>query len=116
MTTTKSEARMIAEAMGLFDGTPLGLIYVPTPCSVSHQNYSVAYFDDNSILICAMDEEPIVLDDQRTYYRDTVEHLARCLGCISKAKRASSISGDGEYPVELSGIRWNRDGSFHSLT
>ena len=103
----KSMARnAMAVSMRLPDmiGGPIG-----AGCSVSHPNYKVGYYADNSILIWSANEGYMVLDEQRTYYRDTVEHLARCLGSFTKERRAEMIGGEDKW---IDGIHWAADGSF----
>jgi hypothetical protein len=85
---------------------------IPAPCSVSHENYSVGYFADNSILIWARNEGYIVLDASQTYYRETVEHLARCLGTFSKDRRAAMVGGESKW---IDGIYWGADGRWLGL-
>lgn len=95
------------------DSLPI-LGILPAPSSVSHGNYSVAYYDDKSILIWAKGEGFIVLDQEQTYYRDTVEHLARCLGMFNRSRRAEMIAKriEGKESVWIDGIRWGADGSY----
>jgi hypothetical protein len=112
-TTAMSEARQIAEQLLKLD--PSGgrvLLGIPSPCSVSHENYSVGYFSDNSILIWARNEGYIVLDASQTYYRETVEHLARCLGTFSKDRRAAMVGGESKW---IDGIYWGADGGWLGL-
>lgn len=113
----KSQASKWADHLRLQGATNeslpiLGII--PAPSTVSHSNYSVAYYDDHSILIWAKGEGFVVLDEEQTYYRDTVEHLARCLGLFSKVRRAEMISkkAAGDDSVWIDGIRWGSDGSY----
>lgn len=119
MTTTKvkSQASRWADHLRLQGATNeslpiLGII--PAPSTVSHSNYSIAYYDDHSILIWAKGEGFIVLDEEQTYYRDTVEHLARCLGMFDKSRRAAMIAKkcEGDDSVWIDGIRWAADGSY----
>ena len=82
--------------------------------TIWHNDYAVAYYDDNSVLIWARGEGFLVLDDDRTYYRDTVEHLARCLGLFSKERRAAMVQKSlaGADSVWIDGICWGADGSY----
>jgi hypothetical protein len=111
--TTTSQARQVAERLdwSAYIGGP------PAPSMVSGTNYHVGYYSDKSILICATGHEPIVLDEERTYYRDTVEHLARCLGMFSKVQRASMLHVKlrDDDTIWIDGILWNRDGSFNRV-
>ena len=95
----------------------LGII--PAPSTVSHNNYSVGYYEDKSILIWAKGEGFIVLDDNQTYYRDTVEHLARCLGSFSREQRAKmlqrKLSASNADSIWVDGICWGRDGSYRGM-
>lgn len=110
-----SHARQVAERLANCEP---GAVYIggpPAPSMVSHTNYSVSYYDDHSILICARGHAPIVLDEERTYYRDTVQHLARCLGMFSQAQRADMLLLKDGDPIWIDGIGWNRDGSFAAI-
>lgn len=122
MTTTlqKSQASRWAKHLQLQgasnDSLPtLGII--PAPCSVSHSNYSVAYYDDKSILVWARGEGFIVLDAEQTYYRDTVEHLARCLGNMPRERRAEVVRRRAglDDTVWIDGICWGRDGTYRGM-
>lgn len=111
--TVMSESRTMAEKLLSLD--PSGgrvSLGIPSPCSVSHENYSVSYFADKSILIWAKNEGYIVLDASQTYYRDTVEHLARCLGMFGKTQRAAMIGGEAKW---IDGIHWGVDGEWLGL-
>ena len=113
--TATSQARQVAERLAgrqsAFIGGP------PAPSMVSHTNYSVSYYDDHSILICAKGHAPVVLDEERTYYRDIVEHLARCLGMFTQEQRADMLHVKlrDEDTIWVDGILWNRDGSFAAI-
>ncbi len=112
-TATRSEANRLATRF--MESDPSGLLPmlgIPAPSSVNHQDYSVGYFDDKSILIWARGEGFIVLDQDRTYYRDTVEHLARCLGLFSKTQRAGFLGGATKW---INGICWSAEGDFIEL-
>ena len=112
-TATQSAAHRLATQF--MEADPCGLfpmLGIPAPSSVNHHDYSVGYFDDSSILIWARGEGYIVLDQERTYYRDTVEHLARCLGMFSKSQRAGFLGGATKW---VDGIRWSADGDFIEL-
>ena len=85
---------------------------IPAPSTVSHQNYSVSYFADHSILIWSQHDGYTLLDSEQTYYRDTVEHLARCLGTFTKARRAEMVGGQDKW---IDGIFWSADGEFICL-
>lgn len=85
---------------------------IPAPSSVSHQNYSVGYYADCSILIWSRNDGYLVLDAEQTYYRDSVEHLARCLGTFSQSERSKMLNGESKW---IDGVHWNADGSFISL-
>jgi hypothetical protein len=106
--TAISEARTMAERLLRLDPSG-GRVFLGANAQngVSHENYSVGYFADNSILIWAKGEGCIVLDGAQTYYRDTVEHLARCLGTFTKAERAAMIGGKSKW---IDGIHWSADG------
>lgn len=116
--TTTSQASKWAEHLKLQGATneslpTLGII--PAPCSVSHSNYSVGYYPDKSILVWAKGEGFIVLDAEQTYYRDTVEHMARCLGLFSRERRAEMICkklSPTDDRVWIDGICWGRDGAY----
>ena len=111
--TVMSESRTMAEKLLSLD--PSGgrlLLGIPAPNSVSHENYSVGYFADKSILIWAKNEGYIVLDASQTYYRETVEHLARCLGTFSKDQRAAMVGGESKW---IDGIHWGADGEWLGL-
>lgn len=117
-TTTTSHASRWAEHLKLQGATneslpTLGII--PAPSTVSHSNYSVGYYEDKSILIWAKGEGFIVLDAEQTYYRDTVEHLARCLGTFSRERRAEMIRNKlspNEDCAWIDGICWGSDGTY----
>lgn len=119
MTSTvqaRSEARTVAELLIAAD-SPHG-VYIGAPAApstISHSDYGVSYYADQSILIVARGETPIVLDENRTYYRDTVEHLARCLGIFSQERRAEMLAKHDAFPVWVDGIAWNQDGSFAGI-
>ncbi len=113
-TTTISQARQVAEQceMRTRYGLPHFICAPPAPSMVSHPDYTVSYYDDHSILICAKGHAPIVLDEERTYYRDTVEHLASCLGRFTQEQRADMLLLKETDQTWIDGICWNRDGSF----
>lgn len=115
ISATVSEARQLADRLNAStnikqEGLPL--LGIPAPSSCSHSDYSVGYFSDNSILIWSRGEDLIVLDENRTYYRDTVEHLAKCLGIFSQERRAEMLKGKSQW---VDGIHWSSDGSFIEL-
>ena len=87
----------------------LPIIAIPAPSSCSGDGYRVGHFKDNSILLWAKGTGLIVFDEARTYYRDTIEHLARCLGMFTKERRAEMIGGQDKW---IDGIHWAADGSF----
>ncbi len=110
-----SHARRVAERL------PTELPYIgapPAPSTVSGLTYTVSYYEDHSILICARNHPPIVLDEERTYYRDSVEFLARCLGSFSRDSRAEMIQGYAARqshesgPIWIGGVCWNLDGTY----
>lgn len=83
--------------------------FISAPCSVSHAHYTVGYYSDKSILIWSVNDGYLVLDGNQTYYRDLVEHLARCLGLFTKERRAEMVGGQDKW---IDGIHWAADGSF----
>ena len=89
------------------------LMGIAAPSSVSHERYAVGYFSDKSILIWAHGEGYIVLDGDRTYYRDTVEHLARCLSMFSKERRAEMLKGESQW---IDGIHWDANGDWIGIS
>lgn len=119
-TTTVSEARTMGERLARLGATneQLPVLGIPAPSAVSHHNYAVGYYADKSILIWARGEGLLVLDAETTYFRDTVEHLARCLGTFTKEQRAAMIGrnnpGSGA-DVWIDGIRWASDGSYSGM-
>ncbi len=108
--TTTSEAREMASRF-LREDPSAGrrMMGIPAPSSVSHERYAIGYFADHSILIWAHGEGYIVLDSGRTYHRDTVEHLARCLGTFSQARRAEMLNGESKW---IDGIHWGANGEW----
>lgn len=110
---TTSEARQQAERIRRIQpdikANGLPLLGIPAPSMVTHQDYAIGYFGDHSILIWARGEDLIVLDEERVYYRDTVEHLARCLGIFTKERRAEMLKKESQW---IDGIHWAADGSF----
>lgn len=111
----KSQARALADQLTQLNNLDIkdgfGLIALPVANSVSHYFYHVGYFDDKSILIWARGEGFLVLDEDRTYCRDTIEHLARCLGMFTQEERAHHLQKySGSAWVD--GIHWAKDGSF----
>jgi methionine synthase I (cobalamin-dependent) len=110
MITTTSEARAMHDALtrnGTQPGFPV--IGLAGPITVSHQNYAMAIYRDKSILIWSRNDGYLILEDNQTYYRDTVEHLARCLGTFPKERRAQMVGGQDKW---IDGIHWAADGSF----
>lgn len=109
--TAISEARQAKTDIEAMDdiGVHLGRFGYYAPSAVYHDKYSVRYFSDSSILIWADGEDMIVLDGECTYYRDTVEHLAMCLGEFSREKRAEIVGDDSRW---IDGIHWAANGSF----
>lgn len=111
--TVMSESRTMAEK--LLSRDPSGshpILGIYAPSSVSHECYAVGYFSDNSILIWAKGEGYIVLDASQTYCRETVEHLARCLGTFSKDQRAAMVGGESKW---IDGVYWSADGGWLGL-
>jgi len=105
-----SQARDVYERC---KGAPLPFIGAyPAPCSVSGANYSVSYFSDNSILICLNGQVYRVLDEPKTYYREDVEHAARCLGAHGLAGIARIVREKyGDQPrVTIDNVTWSNAG------
>ena len=120
-TTKKSRAREVAEMFEAAgdDGSQY-ICAPPAPSTTSHPCYSISYYSDQSILILARGENPLVLDEERTYYRETVEHLARCLGMMTQTERSEIVQRSPDYkPTHdsawIANILWNGDGSFGGL-
>lgn len=108
--TATSEARTTADRLAaLMTDGEFPLLTIPAPSTIAHINYHVGYFADHSILIWARGEGFIVLDEERTYYRDDVNHLAKCLGNFTQEQRAEMI---GESDRWIDGLHWAADGSF----
>ena len=103
--TTTSHARQMLERIERMPE----MIGIPAPSSVSHTDYKVGFYADHSILIWSRHAGYVVLDESQTYYRDTVEHLARCLGTFDQARRAAMIGGEDKW---IDGIHWAADGSY----
>lgn len=81
----------------------------PAPCSVSGANYGVSYFSDKSVLITLNGKPYKVFDEDRTYYRDTIEHAARCLGNFGTVKIAEMLKykyADQEA-AWIDGVQWS---------
>lgn len=116
-----SEARQVADLFERAgDDGSLLICAPPAPSTISHPNYSVSYYADQSVLILARGEKPLVLDEPRTYYRDTTEHLARCLGLTTQEKRAEIVQRSEFFDAEtrqcwIDGILWNADGTFAEI-
>ena len=108
------ELHMLSEARKFVEfARDRKFIGIPAPRSVSHPRYQVGYFRDHSIAIWAEGSGYLVFDDERTYYRDTMENLARCLGCLTIEQRSSCLSRTpGDVDVTVDGIVWNRNGQF----
>lgn len=110
---TTSEARQQAERIRRIQpdikANRLPLLGIPAPSMVSNEEYAIGYFNDHSILIWARGEDLTVLDEDRIYYRDTVDHLARCLGIFTQERRAEMLKGESQW---IDGIHWAADGSF----
>jgi len=86
---------------------------IPAPCSMSGNGYRVGYFRDNSILVHADNHGYLILDECRTYYREDVEHLARCLA-IPKERRAEmavKYAAGGDKAI-VSNLVWSLKGDF----
>jgi hypothetical protein len=81
----------------------------PAPSSVSGINYGVSYFADRSVLLTLNGKPYFVFDGERTYYRDTIEHAARCLGNFGQAKIAAMLQAKhaGEAIAWIDGVCWN---------
>lgn len=101
-----SQARHIGARLAQL---PKMLTMFEAPSSVDHSLYKVGYFHDQSILIWAEYHGWLVLDEEQTYHRTTVEHLARCLGIYSR-ERIAEIVGDEDRWID--GIHWGSDGRF----
>lgn len=117
--TTPSEAQELADRLthsnggNVLDG--FGLLGLPVGNSISHPDYCVGYFGDKSILLWARGEGFLVFDRNRTYCRDTIEHLARCLGRTNKEQRGPMVrhywNGKGDS-TWIDGIHWGINGSY----
>lgn len=106
--TQTSEARRIAERLPANYGTVL-IGAIPGVSSISHTDYRVTYFADRSILIWSRHGGNLVLDEEQNYYRDTVEHLARCLGLFTQERRAEMLGHEDKW---VDGIHWSATGEF----
>lgn len=77
---------------------------------VSGVNYGVSYHKDGSILCSLVDRVYRVLDDQRRYYREDVEHAMRCLGEFGiEGCRERLLKAYGPGLVWVSGVLWDAD-------
>lgn len=116
--TTATETSQAQQAFDRYQahlesGGPPLLGALPAGSTVSYPNGGgVSYFGDNSILLCVHYKPYRVLDGERTYYRDTVEHAARCLNLFTKERRAEMVqhSHPGEESVWIDGVLWSSDG------
>jgi len=111
-TVPTSEARQMLARLPQFDpaiGQWPFIGAIAAPSTVSHQNYSVSYYADHSILIWSRNDGYLVLDGDQTYYRDTVDHLARCMGLFDKSRRADMVGPSDRW---IDGIHWSAAGEF----
>ena len=102
-----SIARQVYDAL---QGKPLPFVGAyPAPSSVSGSNYGVSYFHDKSILITLNGKPYKAFDEDRTYYRDTIEHAARCLGNFGQAKIAEMLrlKYEGQQAAWVDGVQWS---------
>lgn len=106
----------MSEASQLFDHlagrAPLIGGHPKATSSVTGSNYNVSYFRDHSILISLAGHPYKVLDAARTYYRDTVEHAARCLGMFGEEGIARIVreKHEGKDSVWIDGVCWSNAG------
>lgn len=110
--TKTSEARQILARLPQFDpaiGHQPFIGAIAAPSTVSHQNYFVSYYADHSILIWSRNDGYLVLDGEQTYYRDTVDHLARCLGSFTKERRSEMVGLADNW---INGIHWSATGEY----
>lgn len=114
--TKTSEARKMLARLPQFDpqiGQWPFIGAIAAPSTVSHQNYSVSYYADHSILIWSRNDGYLVLDGEQTYYRETVEHLARCLGLFTKERMAAMVGDCNNHDSRwIDGIHWSAAGEF----
>jgi len=78
---------------------------------VSGFGHSVNFMPDRSVLVWSRYDGYIVID-AGTGCRDTIEHLARCLGRFTQVERAAMLKGTSQW---IDGIHWDSDGSFISF-
>lgn len=108
-TTETSQARQMADRLANIDWRAAFIGAPPAQSTVSHTDYTVSYYADKSILLWSILSGYLVLDESRTYYRDTVDHLARCLGLFSRERRAAMVGGEDKW---IDGIHWSATGEF----
>lgn len=105
--TEAQQMRDTLTANGTQPGFPV--IGLSGPITVSHHNYAMAIYRDKSILIWSRNDGYLILDGDQTYCRDTVEHLARCLGTFTQSRRSEMVGGQDKW---IDGIHWAADGSY----
>lgn len=105
-TTTTSEARQVFERWHNRELPTIGAY--PAPSTVSGINYGVSYFSDKSVLITLRGKPYCVFDAERTYYRDTIEHAARCLGNFGQEGIVRMLANKhaGEVSAWIDGVCW----------
>jgi len=78
---------------------------------LSGSDWSVNHMVDRSALLWSRYDGYIVID-AGVGCRETIEHLARCLGRFTQAERAAMLKGTSQW---IDGIHWDSDGSFISF-
>lgn len=85
----------------------------PAPSCVSGPNYGVSYYADHSVLCTYEGRIYRVLDEERTYHRDSIEHAMRCLGRFGPdgcRERAAKLASDRQLPgslIWIDGVQWS---------
>ena len=91
----------------------LPMLSLPGVSSVSHPNYCIGFQADGSCLVWAKGEGLFVFTCKQVYYsRANIEHLARCLGTLSRERRVELIGGEDRW---IDGVHSAADGSWLAI-